>query len=40
MIRQLYWNLAIGLNEVDGLKPSCYFTDSVKENVRGKYTYQ
>lgn len=39
-IRQLYWNLSIGLNEVDGLKPSRYFKDLVKENVEGKYTYQ
>ena len=31
--RQLYWNIAIGLNDVDNLKPSQYFKELIKENV-------
>lgn len=39
-IRQLYWEFAIGLNEVDNLKPSKYFREIVKENINGKYTHE
>lgn len=28
--RQLYWDIAIGLNDIDSLKPSQYFKGSVK----------
>lgn len=34
--RQLYWDIAIGLNDVDGLKPSTYFKQLVENNVEGK----
>lgn len=30
-----YWNAAIGLQDVDGLKPSRYLLDMVKENIEG-----
>lgn len=33
--RQLYWDIAIGLNNVDNLKPSQYFKELIKENVEG-----
>lgn len=33
--RQLYWEIAIGLNEVDHLKPSQYFKELILENING-----
>lgn len=34
-IKQLEWDMAIGLQEVDNLKPSKYFVNLLKENVNG-----
>lgn len=33
--RQLYWDIAIGLNDVDNLKPSEYFKALIHDNVEG-----
>lgn len=30
------WETAIGLQEVDGLKPSNYLVETVKEHIEGK----
>lgn len=38
-IKQLYWNIAFGLQEVDNLKPSSYMIDLAKENVKGNIKY-
>lgn len=38
-IRQLYWNIAIGLQDVDNIKPSQYMLGLVKKNIEGKKTY-
>ncbi len=35
-IKQLNWDMAIGLQEVDNLKPSKYLKKLLKENVTGK----
>ena len=35
-IRQLDWDMAIGLQEVDNLKPSKYLEKLLKENVIGE----
>lgn len=37
--RQLYWNIAFGLQDVDNIKPSEYMLQLAKENVEGKKTY-
>src|SRR5574344_576857 len=34
--KQLQWDMAIGLQEVDNLKPSKYLEGLLKENVTGK----
>ena len=34
--KQLYWNMAIGLQQVDNLNPSKYLKELVNENVQGK----
>jgi fido (protein-threonine AMPylation protein) len=34
--KQRYWNIAIGLNKVDGLLPSKYLIDLSNENIDGK----
>ena len=34
--KQLYWNMAIGLQQVDGLTPSKYLIDLAKDNINGK----
>lgn len=39
-IKQLYWDIAFGLQEVDGLKPSKYMIELAKEHVDGKKTYK
>lgn len=36
--KQLYWNLAIGLQQVDGLTPSKYLLDLSKKHIDGKIT--
>ena len=38
--KQLYWDIAFGLQEVDGLKPSKYMIDLSKEHIEGKKTYK
>ena len=37
--KQLYWNIAFGLQDVDNIKPSEYMLQLAKENVEGKKTY-
>ena len=37
-LRQTAWDMAIGLQEVDNLKPSKYFKKLVKENIIGNLT--
>ena len=39
-VKQLYWDIAFGLQEVDGLKPSKYMVQLSKEHINGKKTYQ
>ena len=39
-LNQLQWDMAIGLQEVDNLKPSKYFTKLYQENVAGKMTIE
>lgn len=34
--KQLYWNMAIGLQQVDGLTPSSYLKELVTKNIEGK----
>lgn len=34
--KQLYWNMAIGLQQVDNLTPSVYLKQLANENVQGK----
>lgn len=34
--KQLYWNLAIGLQKVDNLKPSKYMETLVRKNINGE----
>lgn len=36
--KQLYWNMAIGLQQVDGLTPSNYLKELVSKNVEGEIT--
>mgnify|MGYP003571452167 CR=1 FL=1 len=40
IIKQLYWNIAFGLQEVDGLKPSKYMVKLSEEHVSGNITYK
>jgi fido (protein-threonine AMPylation protein) len=37
-IKQLQWDMAIGLQEVDNLKPSKYLEKLLKENITGEMT--
>lgn len=37
-VKQLYWDMAIGLQEVDDLKPSKYLEKLLQENVTGEKT--
>lgn len=39
-VKQLYWNIAFGLQEVDGLKPSKYMVKLSEEHIKGEKTYQ
>lgn len=39
-IKQLQWDMAIGLQEVDNLKPSEYLKKLLKENVTGEMTIE
>ena len=38
-VKQLYWDIAFGLQDVDGLKPSQYMKDLSEEHISGKKTY-
>ena len=37
-IKQLQWDMAIGLQEVDNLKPSKYLEELLEKNVEGNLT--
>lgn len=39
-VKQLYWDIAFGLQDVDGLKPSQYMRDLSNDHVNGKKTYE
>lgn len=39
-VKQLYWDIAFGLQDVDGLKPSKYMINLSKEHINGKKTYE
>ena len=39
-IKQLQWDMAIGLQEVDNLKPSKYLEELLEKNVEGNLTIQ
>ena len=39
-VKQLYWDIAFGLQDVDGLKPSQYMKDLSDEHISGKKTYE
>ena len=39
-LRQLQWDMAIGLQEVDNLKPSKYLENLSKENIEGNLTIE
>ena len=39
-VKQLYWNIAFGLQEVDGLKPSKYMVELSEKHIKGEKTYQ
>lgn len=39
-IKQLYWNIAFGLQDVDGLKPSKYMVQLSNEHIDGLKTYK
>ena len=38
-IKQLYWDIAFGLQEVDGLKPSKYMIELSNEHINGLKSY-
>ena len=39
-VKQLYWNIAFGLQDVDRLKPSKYMVELTNEHIDGKKTYK
>lgn len=39
-VKQLYWDIAFGLQDVDNLKPSKYMIDLVTEHIKGNKTYK
>ncbi len=39
-IKQLYWDIAFGLQEVDKLKPSKYMVKLANEHIKGNKTYK
>ena len=39
-VKQLYWDISFGLQEVDGLKPSKYMVELSLEHIEGKKTYK
>ena len=40
IIKQLYWHIAFGLQEVDGLKPSKYMIELSNSHIKGEKTYK
>ncbi|WP_349763420.1 Fic family protein [Fusobacterium sp. SYSU M8D902] len=38
-IKKENWEMAVGLNEVDGLKPSSYLKELINDSIEGKSTY-
>lgn len=38
-IKKDNWEVAIGLNKVDGLKPSTYLQKLINESIEGKSSY-
>lgn len=38
-VKQIYWHIAFGLQEVDGLKPSKHMIQLSNEHINGKKTY-
>lgn len=38
-VKQLYWDIAFGLQEVDGLRPSKYMVELSKEHINGQKSY-
>ena len=39
-VKQLYWNIAFGLQDVDRLRPSKYMVELTNEHIDGKKTYK
>ena len=39
-IKQLEWDMAIGLQEVDNLKPSKYLEKLLEQNIKGNSTIE
>ena len=39
-VKQLYWDIAFGLQDVDGLKPSKYMVHLSSDHINGKKTYK
>ncbi len=39
-VKQLYWDIAFGLQDVDNLKPSEYMVDLANEHIKGNKTYK
>ncbi|MDO4611573.1 MAG: Fic family protein [Candidatus Saccharibacteria bacterium] len=39
-LKREYWDVAFGLQEVDGLKPSKYLRELSEEHIRGEKTYE
>lgn len=39
-VRQYYWSITVGLNEVDNLHLSQYFKTLIENNIKGKYSYK
>ena len=39
-VKQLYWDIAFGLQDVDSLKPSQYMISLSEEHINGKKTYE
>lgn len=39
-VKQLYWDIAFGLQKVDGLNPSKYMVLLSLEHIEGKKTYK
>ena len=39
-VKQLQWDMAIGLQEVDNLKPSSYLEKLMDENINGNITVE